>query len=239
VLSVAPDWRVLAFTCAVSLLACCVAGLSPALQAVRVNVNPALKEVRAQGHRRFGKVFVVAQLAISMVLVVGATLFVGTLVKLYAVDRGFDSDGVLVVSVRTIRPYPALRAKAVQAALLERLQTMPGVRSAGAVQTLPVGGGLWDRRVQVEGYTFRPDESETVGFNVIAPEHFATMGTPLLSGREFSDRDTDTAPKVAIVNKSFARYFFGDESALGRRVTSASVTYEIRLSRCGTSSPPN
>ncbi|PYR61940.1 MAG: hypothetical protein DMF91_08400 [Acidobacteria bacterium] len=227
VLSVAPDWRVLVFTCAVSLFACCAAGLAPALQAVRVTVNPALKEVRAHGHGRLGKAFVVAQLAISMVLVVGATLFVGTLVKLYAVDRGFDSDGVLVVSVRTSRPYPASRAKAVQAALLDKLRTAPGVRSASATVMLPVSGSLWDRRVQVEGYRFRPDEPEQVGFNVIAPEYFVTLGTPLVSGREFSDRDTDMAPKVAIVNESFARYFFSDESALGRRVSSVNVTYEI------------
>jgi len=227
VLSVGPDWRVLAFTCAVSLLACCVAGLVPALQAVRANPNPALKEVRAHGHRRLGQALVVAQLAISMVLLVGATLFVGSLVKLYAVDRGFDSDGVLVVSVRTSRPYPAPRAKAVQGALLDRLRTVPGVRSASAVQVLPVAGGLWDRTVQVEGYAFGSAESETVGFNVIAPDYFATLGTPLLAGREFSDRDTDASPKVAIVNESFARYFFGDKSALGRRVTSVNVAYEI------------
>jgi predicted permease len=227
VLSVGPDWRVLAFTCAVSLLACCVAGLVPALQAVRANPNPALKEVRAHGHRRLGKALVVAQLAISMVLLVGATLFVGTLVKLHAVDRGFDSDGVLVVSVRTSRPYPAPRAKAVQRALLERLLTVPGVRSASAAAILPVGGSLWNRTVQVEGYAFRPDESEQVGFNVIAPDYFATLGTPLLSGREFDERDTDTSPKVAIVNESFARYFFGEGSALGRRVTNVNVTYEI------------
>ena len=227
VLSVAPDWRVLAFTCAVSLVACCIAGLAPALQAVRVNVNPALKEVRAHGHGRLGKTLVVAQLAISMVLVVGATLFVGTLVKLYAVDRGFDSDGVLVVNVRTSRPYPASRAKAVQGALLERLRAVPGVRSASAAQALPAGGSLWDRTVRVDGYAFRPDESEQVGFNVIAPNYFATLGTPLLSGREFDERDTDTSPKVAIVNESFARYFFGERSALGRRVTSVNVPYEI------------
>jgi putative ABC transport system permease protein len=227
VLSVAPDWRVLAFTCAVSLLACCAAGLAPALQAVRANVNPALKEMRAHGHGRLGKAFVVAQLAISMVLVVGATLFVGTLVKLYAVDRGFDSDGVLVVNVRTSRPYPASRAKTVQRELLDRLRAVPGVRAASAAQVLPVAGGLWDRRVQVEGYRFRPDESESVGFNVIAPAYFATLGTPLLAGREFSDRDSDPAPKVTIVNESFARHFFGERSALGQHVTSVGVTYEI------------
>jgi hypothetical protein len=162
-----------------------------------------------------------------MILVVGATLFVGTLVKLYAVDRGFDSDGVLVVNVRTGRPYPAPRAKAVQGALLGRLRTVPGVRSASATAMLPVSGGLWDRSVQVDGYRFRPDEPDQVGFNVIAPEYFATLGTPLVSGRDFDDRDTDTAPKVAIVNERFARYFFAGESALGRRVTSVNVTYEI------------
>jgi predicted permease len=104
---------------------------------------------------------------------------------------------------------------------------VPGVRSASAVQVLPVGGNLWDRRVHVEGYRFRQDESEQVGFNAIAPEYFATLGTPLLSGREFTHRDTETAPKVAIVNESFARYFFGEAPALGRRVTSVNVTYEI------------
>ena len=226
-LSVAPDWRVLAFTCAVALLACLVAGLAPALHAVRVNVNPALKEVRAHGHRRLGKALVVAQLAISMVLLVGATLFVGTLVKLYAVDRGFDSDGVLVVNVRTSRPYPAPVAKAVQGGLLDRLRTIPGVRSASAVLALPIGGGLVDRAVLVEGYLFRPEESRQVGFNVIAPGYFATLGTPLLAGREFDRRDTDTSSKVALVNERFARYFFGEGSALGRRVTSANVAYEI------------
>ena len=227
VLSVAPDWRVLGFTCAVSLLACCIAGLAPALRAVRVNVNPALKEVGARGHGRLGKGLVVAQLAISMVLVVGATLFVGTLVKLYAVDRGFDSDGLLVVNVRTGRPYPPARGIAVHGALLERLRTLSGVRSASAAQMLPIAGSLWDRSVQVEGYAFRSDESESVGFNAIAPQYFTTLGTPLLEGREFSDRDTVTPLKVAIVNESFARHFFGERSALGRHVTSVRVTYEI------------
>ena len=190
-------------------------------------MNPALKQVDTHGHRRLGRAFVVAQLAMSMVLVVAATLFVGTLVKLYAVERGFDSHGVLVVNVMSGRPYPAARAMAVQGALPERLRTMPGVRSASAAQILPVGGNQSFPTVQVEGYRFRSDESEQVGFNVIAPEYLATLGTPLLSGREFSDRDADTAPKVATVNQSFARYFFGDGSALGRRVTHADVTYEV------------
>ncbi len=226
-LSVSPDWRVLAFTAAVSVLACCLAGMAPALQALRTAVNPALKEVRALSRGRLGRTLVVAQLAISMVLVVGATLFVNSLVKLYEVDRGFDSDGVLVVNVRTARPYSAARAKIVQQAVLDRLRTIPGVASASAVQVLPLGGGLWDRAVQVEGYEFRPDEPEQVGFNAIAPEYFKTLRTPLLSGREFAERDTESSPKVAIVNESFERRFFGPQSALGRRVSSVKVTYTI------------
>jgi putative ABC transport system permease protein len=225
--STAPDWRVLAFTAVVALLVCVVAGLAPALHAVRFNVNPALKEARVQGRWWLGKSLVVAQLAISMTLVLGATLFLRTLVNLHSVERGFDSDGVLTISVRSSRPYEAARGFAVQRAIVERLKRLPGIQSVSAAQVLPLGGGLWDRVVQVEGYTFRPEESESVGFNVIAPDYFKTVGTPLLVGREFDDRDTGTSPRVAIVNESFARHFFGATPAVGRRVTSVGVTYEV------------
>jgi putative ABC transport system permease protein len=226
-MSAAPDWRVFAFTALVALLACVIAGLAPALHAVRFNVNPALKEARVQGHRWLGKSLVVAQLAISMILVVGATLFLRTLVNLYSVERGFDSDGVIVVNVRSSRPYEAARGFAVQRAILDRLKRLPGIRSASAANVLPIGGGLWTRDIQVEGYTFRADEADSVGFNVIAPDYFQTVGTPLVLGREFDDRDTGTSSKVAIVNESFARYFFGEAPALGRHVTSLDVKYEI------------
>jgi len=228
-LSTAPDWRVLAFTGAVSLAACVLAGLAPGWHALRANLNPGLKEVRAGGapRSRLGKALVIAQLGISMVLLVGATLFVGTLVKLYSVDPGVRTDGVLTFSVRYNQPYPQARVQAAHAAVLDRLKALPGVASASAAQDIPLGGGLWTRTVQVEGYTFRSDESEAVAFNSIAPQYFATLGTPLLSGREFDDRDTSTARKVAIVNERFARYFFAGRSPLGRRVTSVRVAYEI------------
>jgi predicted permease len=225
-LSTAPDLRVLAFTGAISLAACLLAGLTPGVHALRANLNPGLKEVRARGRHRMGKVLVITQLSISMVLLVGATLFVGTLVKLHSVDPGVRTDGVLMFSVRSSR-FPQARSWAVQSALLDRLRGVRGVASASAAQMVPVSGGLWTRVVQVEGYTFRPDESEDIAFNVIAPQYFATIGTPLLSGREFDERDTNTAGKVAIVNESFARYFFPGESPLGRRVTSVKVAYQI------------
>ena len=226
VLSLRPDWRVLAFTGGIALIACVVAGLAPALRAVRVHVNPGLKQVRVRGHNHVGKVLVVAQLAISMVLLVGSSLFIGTLVKLYSVERGFQSEGVVVLSVWSATPYEPPRALATQLALLEELKLLPGARSVSAAQALPVGGGLWDRSVRVEGYAARSDEPN-VAFNVIAPDYFSTLMTPIVSGREFTERDTATTPRVAVVNESFAKYFFGNGPALGRRVTSVGVTYEI------------
>jgi predicted permease len=226
ILSIAPDWRVLAFTAAISLLACALAGLAPGWHALRANLNPGLKTVRAGGPQ-LGRAMLVAQLAISMVLLVGATLFVGTLIKLYRVDRGVRTDGVLTFNIRSAGRYPQARGWAVQQAVLDRLNALPGVAAASAAQMIPIGGGLWTRHVQVEDYKFRSDESEDVGFDVIAPRYFATVGTPLLTGRDFDARDTNTAAKVAIVNESFARYFFGALSPLGRHVTTVNVTYEI------------
>ena len=225
--SVTPDGRVLAFTALVTLAASLAAGLVPAWRAFRGRLNPALKDVPARGHGRLGKSLVVVQFAISMVLVVGATLFVGTLVKLYAVDRGFDTNGLLALQVRTNQPYSPERTRAIQRAVLDGLTSMTGVRSASAAAILPIGGGLWDRNVRVEGHASQSGEPENVAFNLIAPAYFATLGTPLREGREFTDRDTASSPFVAIVNESFARSFFGDRSAIGRHVTTVGLTYEI------------
>ena len=226
-ISVAPDWRVVLFTVVMATAACLLAGLVPALQSVRNGLGPMLKQVRARSAGRLGRALVVAQLAISMVLLVGATLFIATLIKLQRVDRGFDTTGVLVANIRMARPYPSERIAAVKDALLERLKGLPGVSAATATLVLPVSGGLWDRNVIVEGYRFRDDESDVAAFNAVAPAYFKTMRTPVIAGREFAAGDTATSPRVAIVNESFARYFFAAAPALGRHVTSANVTYEI------------
>jgi predicted permease len=226
-LSTAPDWRVLGFTIAISLLACVLASAAPGWHVLRTNLNPGLKEVPAGGHHRMGKAFVIAQLAISMVLLVCAALFVGTLVKLYSVDRGMETNGILMFGVRSTERYTQTRSWAVQMAVLDRLSAVPGIASASATQVVPISGGLWTRKVQVDGYVFRSDESDDVAFNALAPKYFATVRTPLLSGREFDERDTNASDKVAIVNESFARYFFGTQSPLGRRVVSVKIAYEI------------
>jgi len=226
-LAVVPDGRVLAFTAALSLAASLISGLAPAMQAVRARANLAVKEVRASGSRRLGQGLVIAQLAASMVLVVGATLFIGTLVKLYAVDRGFDSNGLLIVTLRSGRPYSDERSNAVKGELIDRLRAVPGIRAASATQVLPISGNLWMKDIQVEGHASRSGEGDTAAFNVIAPAYFATLGTPLMSGREFDDRDRTRSPKVAIVNETFARSFFGAGPALGSRVSVGGVTCEI------------
>ena len=225
-LSVAPDSRVLLFTVVVALTACVLSALAPALSAVRVDLTPGLKTPRARDQGRLGRCLVVVQLSMSMVLVVGATLFVGSLMRLYGVDRGFDSEPVLVLRVRSTHPYGSVRAAAVLNRLLDRLRALPGAHTASAAQVLPISGNDWTRSVQVEGESAQPGEL-TAAFNVITPGYFATLGTPVVAGREFDGRDAAGSPPVAIVNQAFARFFFGDTPAVGRRVRSLDVTYEI------------
>jgi predicted permease len=226
-LPVSLDWRILGFTGAISLLACVFAGLAPGLNAGKASVNPALKEVRSGGHRRLGRVLVMAQLCISMTLLVGASLFIRTLVKLYSVDTGLRTGGVLTFSVRSRTKFPPARAYAIQTAIVDRLRSLPGVVSASAVADLPITGGLWTRAIQVEDYVFRPGEDDTVAFNVVAPKYFAVTGTPLLLGRDFDERDAADSKPATIVNESFVRYFFGGQPPLGRHVTSLQIAYEV------------
>jgi predicted permease len=227
ILNVSPDWRIFAFTAAVSVLACVLAGLAPGLSAGRVSVNPALKEVRTGGNRRLGRALVVAQLAISMTLLVGASLFIRTLLKLYSVDTGVRTGGVFVFNVAAKHHFPDARSVEIEEGIVDRLRSLPGVAAASAANMLPMGGGLWTRSVVVEGYTFRPGEDDTAAINAIAPKYFAVTGTPLLLGRDFTPRDEAGSSPVAIVNETFVREFFGGQHPLGRRVTSNNVTYEI------------
>jgi len=210
------DWQVLGFTSAVSAAVCVLAGLAPGWHAA--------KPRRVAGTQRVGKALVVAQLAISMVLVVGATLFTRTLANLYTVDTGVRPEGVLAFRVRANERYAAARQWSAVGALLDRLNGIPGVAAASTAEMLALTGGSWTRHIQVAGRTFANDDS---AFNAVAPRYFATVGTPLVMGRDFDVRDGPGASKVAIVNESFARYFLGGTPPLGQRVKSLNVTYEV------------
>ena len=154
-----------------------------------MSVNPALKETRAGGgHRSLGRLLVVAQLAISMTLLVGAGLFIRTLVKLYSVDTGIRRGGIFVFNLNAKHHFPPERSVEIQTAIVDRLRSLPGVTFATAANMLPLTGGLWTRQVQPEGYTFHAGEDDSAAFNSIAPVSYTHLnrawrrsatGTPL------------------------------------------------------------
>jgi hypothetical protein len=156
-----------------------------------------------------------------MTLLVGAGLFIRTLVKLYSVDTGVRTGGVFVFNVLAKHHFPAARVVEIQTAIVDRLRSLPGVTFASAADHIPLSGGYSTQKIKVEGYTFRPGEDDSVAFNPIAGKYFAVTGTPLLLGRDFNERDAAGSPPVAIVNQSFVRVFFGGQAPLGRHVTSS------------------
>ena len=197
-LEVRPDLRVLAFASLVSLLACLLFSLAPAIQASRASFQPALAEIRA-GRWRLGKGLIVAQVAISLMLLIGAGLFGRTLMNMYSLDAGFDRHGVLMFSVNTGRAgYKGQRLREVEGRIIQEIQSLPGVTSASLSWMPPISGGGWDGNVFVEGYTYAPGEDDISHLNAVGPHYFRTLGTPVLVGREFGERDTTTSPRLRL-----------------------------------------
>jgi predicted permease len=224
ILDLHPDIRVLMFTAGVSIVAAVLFGLSPALGATRVSLTPALKQ-NGGGSRVTGfrlgqkKVLLIAQVALSVLLLCGTGLLVRTLVNLERVDPGFDRNNVLLFSVDPKKAgYKGKELANFYTRLLDQLTAVPGVRSASISLMLPVtGGGGWDNGVDVEGYTPQPDEDMRLYLNSVGPRYFETIGTRVLAGREFGAEDIENSPKVAVVNQAMARYFFADGNALGKK----------------------
>jgi predicted permease len=213
------DGRVLGFTAALAVGTCLLFGLLPAWRATRLAPSSAMRASGrglTSGRERFGlrRALVVGQVALSLVLLVGALLFVRSLQNLLSVDAGFKPDGVIAVSLDLRRPaYKKERLADVNRNLITRFSTLPGVRSAAQVSFTPVSGSGWNDRVRPEGAT---SESVLSNFNRVSPAYFQTMGTALLAGRDFDDRDTLSASKVAIVNEAFAKKVFGGSNPVGR-----------------------
>jgi predicted permease len=217
---IALDWRMLGFTAALAVLTCLLFGLLPALRATYLSPVSAMRaggrSVTA-GRERFSlrRALVATQVALSLVLLVGALLFVRSLHNLLTTDAGFQPEGVLTVNIDFTRAqYPKERRLVVYRELSERLAALPGVLSVAQVGFTPVSGSGWDNSVG-------PDRAPAAGgkeafFNRASPGYFRTMGTHLMAGREFNDRDTLSSPKVAIVNEMFARKFFGGANPVGR-----------------------
>jgi predicted permease len=211
-----PDLRVLAFAASISAAACLLFSLAPAIQATRQGIQPVLAEARLGARWRWGRGLIAAQVAISVLLVIGAGLFGRTLLRLYSIETGFHSGDVTLISVKTDRA--SLQGHALRGRILESLRSMPGVASA-SFEMSPMSYTGMEISSRVEGYTYGPNEDELVHVSYIAEDYFRTLRTPVILGREFNDRDTATSPKAVVVNEAFARRYFHGQSPLGKWVS--------------------
>ena len=211
------DWRVFAFTAALGVLTCLIFGLAPAIRATGTAPGAAMKagsRGSTDTRERFGmrRALVVAQVALSLVLVVGALLFVRSLRNLMTLDAGFKQDGILVVFLDLRRAGVAEeRRLALYQDIADRLASLPGVESAAQAFIVPVSGSGWNENIVIDGKKYR----ENVNFNRVSPGYFRTMGTPLLAGRDFDGQDRLGAERSAIVTELFARTFFHGKDPIG------------------------
>ena len=217
-----PDLVVLLFTAGIALLTGILFGLAPAWQTFRSTPMSFLRESARAGEtrlsRRFGKILVVAQVALSVALLSAASLFVRHLSQLEHLALGFQRDHVLLVDLNAAGSgYEGDRLSRAYQELLGRLEAIPGVRSATACGYFPMAGVGAMRPATVEGYQAKPGERRFLSENWVAPRYFATFGIPLLMGRDFSFQDQGR-PRVAIVNRTLVRYFFGDRNPIGRHI---------------------
>jgi len=228
-LSVAPDPSVLGFTAALSIFTGILCGLFPALRSTRVDLSPALKEsIRTlesgfeRNHRLgLGKTLVIAQVALSVVLLAGAILFVRTLTNLESVNAGFNQHNLLLFGIDPSQDgYKSQRLAELYRELLGQLGALPGVRSVSISMHGLIGGGasVYTLRMAASPPKLRHkgDQFETY-VNRVGPRFFESMGIPLLLGRDLGDADTAAAPKVAVVNEKFVSEFLGGENPIDRR----------------------
>ncbi|HKR59806.1 MAG TPA: ABC transporter permease [Pyrinomonadaceae bacterium] len=222
---IALDGRVLGFTVALSLLTGIVFGLLPAIQASRTNLNDALKQGQlawGSSRSRTRNVLVTAELALSLTLLIGAGLLIKSFVRLQQVDPGFQPDGVLTMDINL--PEAKYKEKSQISGfyqqLIARVQTLPGVASAGAVEYLPLSGLDGSTGIFIEGRPLpaRGENRETHHRNVTT-DYFRALGVPLRAGRYFTDRDKADSTRVTIINETMARRYWPNDNPIGKRVT--------------------
>ena len=221
-LDFSPDARVLGFTAAMAVLTALLFGLFPAFRATRVSLTAAMKGSQAvEGERRvrfrFGIWIVASQVALSLVLLVAAGLFLRSFVKLLVLDIGFDRNNVLLVDVNLKAPNLTVTHQlATDQEIERRLCALPGVVSCGRSSITPISGNEWNQFLHAESPTAPTGEASLTYFNSISPGYFMTLRTPLLAGRDFNNQDGKGAPRVAIVNQTLARKFYANLDPLGR-----------------------
>ncbi len=222
-IDVGPDARVLAFTAVLSFATAVLFGLWPAIRATRVDLLSALKgglRTRRGAPFRLGRVLVAGQVAVSLILLVAAGLFVRSLIKLEGIDAGFNPDAVLMFQLAPNgdRSMPPPERRQVYRQLLARAESVPGVVAASASAVSLFVGESWGNVIAIEGFVPEPGVMPRTFVNAVTPRHFEVMQVGIVRGRSFSADDHETATRVAIVNQTFARQFFGDADPRGKRV---------------------
>jgi predicted permease len=226
------DWRVLLFVLAVSLVTGILFGIAPALRGTGMNVNAALKDTGRSvtaSKSLLSKSLLVAQVAISLVLLVGAGLFLQTLSNLRHVDVGFNPDNLLLFRVNpALNRYDEKRMKALYHDMLERFAAVPGVRGAAMSQPALLSGSTNTTGIFVQGRTYPPGRPQGDDYDihrvVISPNFFDVMGIPVMLGRAISERDTAEAPKVVVINEAAVRKYFPNENPIGHRIGTSPET---------------
>jgi predicted permease len=225
-MDVSIDWRVLGFSLGVSLITGVIFGLAPALQATRPSLLKSLKDNAAQGgavRTRLRSGLVVAQIALSLVVLIGAGLVVRTLQHLQTMNPGFDSRNALTMAFDLgLQGYDKAKGQQFYRQLTERVQALPGVQSVGITNSLPLSLNYNSDTVFVEGQPVERGANAPVAMSGdVSPRYFETMVTPIVAGREFTDQDTDKTEKVAVVNETFVQrlmpFASSNAEALNRR----------------------
>ncbi|OLC80888.1 MAG: hypothetical protein AUH72_10825 [Acidobacteria bacterium 13_1_40CM_4_65_8] len=219
------DWRVLALSAGVCLVSTLLFGLVPAMLTSNIDLASALRSqsggvVGARSRAWVRSTLVLVQMSLSFVLLVGAGLLIQSLQAVRNASPGFSTQGVLTTGVDLFTAgYDAQRAKNFQDELIDRLQALGGVESAALSRMTPFSYRSYSTApIAVDGYDAPPDQQPTADFNEIGPQFLATMGIPLVSGREFTRADNDTAPLVAVVDETMAAQFWRGVDPIGRRV---------------------
>jgi putative ABC transport system permease protein len=219
------DWRVVAFTFGLSLLTGLIFGLAPALQTSKTDLNESLKEggrnsgAGASRHR-LRNVLVTAEVAMTMVLLIGAGLLMKTVVKLQAVNTGFNPQQVLTMNMSLPQIKYPKRENIINfyQQVIDRIEALPGVKAAAISSVLPLSDNFDGRSLAVEDYPRPRGEEISVDLYVVTPHYLQAMETPLLQGRALGEQDGEGSPPVALINETMARQLWPDANPLGKRI---------------------
>jgi predicted permease len=215
------DWRVLSFVLAVTAVTGIAFGIAPALRTTSINVSATLKDTSrsvAGSRSVLTKGLLVLQVAVSLVLLIAAGLFLRTLNNLRHVDVGFNTRNLVLFRVNpSLNHYDDKKAGALVDSITTRLEAIPGVRAVG-VSTVPLlSNSVSSTSIFRQGRSYAPRQSDSINVLAVSPDYFKTMEMPLISGRGFTERDNQTAPKVVVINETAVRKYFPNENPLGMR----------------------